>query len=93
MLIFEDKQLLSTTQDLHLKRILAVEDIDSSEIDNSKNIKRHAVNDTNRRVSVEDKRIINCKTDVNQLVPLNINGRGINIFLLVPIIGCRKKLI
>ncbi|GDX60805.1 ribonucleoside-diphosphate reductase subunit beta [Nitrosomonadaceae bacterium] len=69
MLIFEDKQLLSTTQDLHLKRILAVEDIDSSEIDNSKNIKRHAVNDTNRRVSVEDKRIINCKTDVNQLVP------------------------
>ncbi len=69
MLIFEDKQLLSTTQDLHLKRILAVEDIDSSEIDNSKNIKRHAVNDTNRRISVEDKRIINCKTDVNQLVP------------------------
>ncbi|MCX7182514.1 MAG: ribonucleotide-diphosphate reductase subunit beta [Nitrosospira sp.] len=69
MLIFEDKQLLSTTQDLHLKRILAVEDIDSSEIDNSKNIKRHAVNDTSRRVSVEDKRIINCKTDVNQLVP------------------------
>ncbi|MBA0921567.1 MAG: ribonucleotide-diphosphate reductase subunit beta [Nitrosospira sp.] len=54
---------------MHLKRILAVEDIDSSEIDNSKNIKRHAVNDTNRRVSVEDKRIINCKTDVNQLVP------------------------
>ena len=28
-----------------------------------------ASDDANRRISVEDKRIINCKADVNQLVP------------------------
>ena len=30
---------------------------------------RYAAGNANRRVSVEDKRIINCKADVNQLVP------------------------
>src|SRR5512133_1740104 len=31
--------------------------------------KNYSAEDIHRRVSVEDKRIINCKADVNQLVP------------------------
>ena len=31
------------------------------------------------RVQVDDKAIINCKADLNQLVPLNMNGLGKNI--------------
>lgn len=31
------------------------------------------------RIHVDDKRIINCRADLNQLVPLNISGLGINI--------------
>ena len=71
MLTFEDKQLQSetpvhegvlngtkviTTSEPHLQTVSSVTDI-------------NVVDDINRRVSIEDKRIINCKADVNQLVP------------------------
>jgi ribonucleoside-diphosphate reductase beta chain len=38
------------------------------EIENDED-ERYAAGNANRRLSVEDKRIINCKADVNQLVP------------------------
>lgn len=44
-----------------------------------------------RRVSVEDKRIINCKADVNQLVPFKYKWAWENTYLPVPITGCRRK--
>jgi hypothetical protein len=43
------------------------------------------------RVRAEDKRIINCSVDVNQLVPSNTNGPGTNTSLPAPITGCRRK--
>ncbi|MDN5753027.1 MAG: ribonucleotide-diphosphate reductase subunit beta, partial [Nitrosospira sp.] len=45
-------------------RMTGVNGIESSEKD-----ERYAADNANRRISVEDKRIINCKADVNQLVP------------------------
>ena len=39
------------------------------EVQNGENNDRPAADNINRRLSVEDKRIINCKADVNQLVP------------------------
>ena len=49
---------------------LSLQDAGSNgtEAQNGENIDRPAA-DINRRLSVEDKRIINCKADVNQLVP------------------------
>ena len=44
-----------------------------------------------KRVRVEDKKVINGKADVNQLVHLNIIGLGINILLDVLTTGCLKK--
>lgn len=39
------------------------------EAENGEEGKRYAAGSANRRLSAEDKRIINCKADVNQLVP------------------------
>ncbi len=79
MLTFEDKQAQSETPMLegilngaqvlptsesHLQTVSSVIGIKDIETENNS-----AVGDASRRVSVEDKRIINCKTDVNQLVP------------------------
>ena len=44
-----------------------------------------------RRVRVEDKRIINGSADVNQLVPFKYKWARINIWPPAPIIGCRRK--
>ena len=43
------------------------------------------------RIQVDDKKIINCRADLNQLFPLNMTGHGKNILMLVQIIGCLKK--
>jgi len=44
-----------------------------------------------RRVNVADKRIINGKTDVNQLVPFKYNGHGKNTWPVVLTTGCLQK--
>ena len=49
---------------------------------------------TRERVSADNKRIIlnNRTVDINQLVPIKYKcGLGIFIWMLVPIIGCRRK--
>ena len=43
--------------------------VGSTETKSSRDDERSAVGSSNRRISVEDKQIINCKADVNQLVP------------------------
>ncbi|TDI75804.1 MAG: ribonucleotide-diphosphate reductase subunit beta, partial [Betaproteobacteria bacterium] len=55
-----------TTSEPQAQTVSSVTGIKS---ENNENGKHCAVNDANRRISVEDKRIINCKADVNQLVP------------------------
>jgi len=84
MLTFEDEQAQSETPMLEevlngaqvlstckprLQTVSSVTGSKNIEIENNGNSKYYAVSDANRRVSVKDKRIINCKTDVNQLVP------------------------
>ncbi len=84
MLTFEDKQAQSETPMLegilngaqvlptsesHLQTVSSVIGIKDIETENNGNSEHYAVDDANRRISVEDKRIINCKADVNQLVP------------------------
>ncbi|MCK5714508.1 MAG: ribonucleotide-diphosphate reductase subunit beta, partial [Nitrosomonadaceae bacterium] len=81
MLTFEDKQAQSeapvlkevlngaqvlTTSEPQAQTVSSATGIKS---ENNENGEHCAVNDANRRISVEDKRIINCKADVNQLVP------------------------
>jgi ribonucleoside-diphosphate reductase beta chain len=75
MLTFEDEQTqleppipegalnsaqVLTTSDQNLQTVSSVTGI---------NIEKSVDNNTNRRVAVEDKKIINCQSDVNQLVP------------------------
>ncbi|MEK7768637.1 MAG: ribonucleotide-diphosphate reductase subunit beta, partial [Pseudomonadota bacterium] len=43
--------------------------VGGAETKSSRDGERSAVGSSNRRISVEDKQIINCKADVNQLVP------------------------
>jgi len=84
MLTFEDKQAQSetlmlegvlngaqvlTTSEPRLQTVSSVTGIKDIETENNGNSEYHAASNASRRVSVEDKRIINCKTDVNQLVP------------------------
>jgi ribonucleoside-diphosphate reductase beta chain len=44
-----------------------------------------------RRIRVEDKRIINGRTDVNQLVPFKYKWAWGSICPHAPTIGCRRK--
>jgi len=84
MFTFEDKQAQSetlvlegvlngaqvlTTSEPRLQTVSSVTGIKDIETENNGNSEYSAVSDASRRVSAEDKRIINCKTDVNQLVP------------------------
>jgi len=84
MFTFEDKQAQSetlmlegvlngaqvlTTSEPRLQTASSVTDIKDIETENNGNSEYYAVSNASRRVSVEDKRIINCMTDVNQLVP------------------------
>ena len=46
---------------------------------------------TANRVAVDDKAMINCRADLNQLVPFRMTGPGKNTLMAVQIIGCRKK--
>ena len=43
------------------------------------------------RIEVDDKRMINCRADLNQLVPFKYDWAGRSISTAAPIIGCRKK--
>ena len=45
------------------------------------------------RVQVDQKAMINCKADLNQLVPFKYDWAWQNILMAVQIIGCHKKLI
>ena len=45
------------------------------------------------RVQVDDKAMINCRADLNQLVPFKYDWHGKNILMGVQTIGCHKKLI
>ncbi|MCH6585255.1 MAG: ribonucleotide-diphosphate reductase subunit beta, partial [Proteobacteria bacterium] len=58
-----------TTSEPRLQTVSSVTDIKDIETENNGNSEYYAVSNASRRVSVEDKRIINCMTDVNQLVP------------------------
>ena len=44
-----------------------------------------------KRIEVDQKKMINCRADLNQLVPLNTIGLGKNISMAVLTIGCLKK--
>jgi hypothetical protein len=52
---------------------------------------RFAAGNAFRRIRVEDKRIINSKADVNQLVPFKYKWRGRSTWRRAPITGCRRK--
>ena len=43
------------------------------------------------RVRVDDKRIINCRADVNQLMPIKYQWAWKSIWPVAPITGCRMK--
>ena len=45
------------------------------------------------RVQVDDKAMINCRADLNQLVPFKYDWAWQNILMGVQTIGCHKKLI
>ena len=45
------------------------------------------------RIQVDDKKIINCHADLNQLVPFKYEWAWKNITMRVPTIGCPTKLI
>ncbi len=63
-----DARMLTASR-LSLQADNRMTDINGIEEQNSENHERYAADTANRRISVEDKRIINCKADVNQLVP------------------------
>ena len=44
-----------------------------------------------QRVQVDDKRMINCRADLNQLVPFKYEWAWQNIWMVVPTTGCLKK--
>lgn len=72
MLTFEDETVQSETPRMNgaasrlSPEVLGPATMTRAEAENSD---EHDTADRNRRISVEDKRIINCKADVNQLVP------------------------
>lgn len=43
------------------------------------------------RVRVDDKAMINCRADVNQLLPLKYRWRGRSIYPAATTTGCRRK--
>ena len=43
------------------------------------------------RIQVDDKKIINCRADLNQLFLLNMTGHGKNILMLVQIIDASRS--
>ncbi len=51
----------------------------------------YSAGNSHRRVRVEDKRIINARADVNQLVPSSTSGPGRNTSPVAPTTGCRRK--
>ena len=46
---------------------------------------------TANRVAVDDKAMINCRADLNQLVPFKYDWAWQKCMMAVQIIGCRKK--
>src|SRR5687768_6645395 len=71
MLTFEDETMQSETPRMNgaASRLSLQDGPGSTNGIEAKNTDEHQAADVNRRISVEDKRIINCKADVNQLVP------------------------
>ena len=43
------------------------------------------------RISVDEKAMINCRADLNQLVPFKYDWAWQNIWTAAPTIGCRKR--
>jgi len=54
-------------------------------------VKEMGANGLFTRVKAEDKRVINARTDVNQLVPFKYKWRGRSTSRAAPTTGCRRK--